>query len=100
MRHQASGHLDDGVLLRYLDGELTGREMRRARAHLEACWQCRCAREALESTVADCIEYRRKVLAAGLPEPPGGPTSRILQRERGRNALPMRGISLCNKKLR
>ncbi|MGP8245740.1 MAG: zf-HC2 domain-containing protein [Bryobacteraceae bacterium] len=70
MTHWASGHPDDGVLLRYLDGELPGREMRWVRAHLEACWQCRCEREALESTVGDCVEYRRKVLAAGLPEPP------------------------------
>jgi hypothetical protein len=70
MTHWASGHPDDGVLLRYLDGELQGGEMRRVKAHLEACWQCRCEREALESTVADCVDYRRKVLAPGLPEPP------------------------------
>ena len=70
MTHWASGHPDDGVLLRYLDGELAGREMRRVRTHLEACWQCRCERKALEATVGDCVEYRRKVLAAGLPEPP------------------------------
>jgi hypothetical protein len=70
MTRWASGHPDDGALLRYLDGELPGREMRRVRTHLEACWQCRCERKALESTVGDCVEYRRKVLAAGLPEPP------------------------------
>ena len=70
MTHWTSGHPDDGVLLRFLDGELPGREMRRVRTHLEACWQCRCERKALESTVGDCVEYRRKVLAAGLPEPP------------------------------
>jgi len=70
MTQWASGHPDDGLLLRYLDGELRGRETRRVRAHLEACWQCRCEREALEATVGDCVEYRRKVLGAGLPEPP------------------------------
>jgi hypothetical protein len=70
MTKWASGHPDDGVLLRYLDGELRGRETRRVRAHLEACWQCRSEREALEATVGDCVEYRRKAMAAGLPEPP------------------------------
>ncbi|MGA1994303.1 MAG: zf-HC2 domain-containing protein [Bryobacteraceae bacterium] len=70
MTQWASGHPDDGVLLRYLDGELRGRETRRVRAHLEACWQCRSEREALEATVGESVEYRRKVLAAGLPEPP------------------------------
>jgi hypothetical protein len=70
MTQWASGHPDDGVLLRYLDGELRGRETRRVRAHLEACWQCRCEREALEATVGDCVEYRRKAMAAGMPEPP------------------------------
>ena len=34
-------HPEDGLLLRYLDGELPGRKARQVRTHLEACWQCR-----------------------------------------------------------
>lgn len=63
-------HLDDGLALRYLDGELPARKARQVRRHLEACWQCRAELEAMEATVADCMKYRRQALAAHLPEPP------------------------------
>ena len=63
-------HLDDGLALRYLDGELPARKARQVRRHLEACWQCRAEIEALETTVADCMRYRKQVLAAQLPEAP------------------------------
>ena len=63
-------HLDDGTALRYLDGELPARKARQVRRHLEACWQCRAEIEALDATVADCMRYRKQVLAAQLPEAP------------------------------
>src|SRR5213080_1742999 len=63
-------HPEDGVLLRYLDGELPARRSRQVRGHLEACWQCRSAVEDLEGTVAACVHYRRNVLQAHLPPPP------------------------------
>src|SRR5215472_7992438 len=62
--------LDDGMALRYLDGELPAHKARQVRRHLEACWQCRAEIEALETTVADCMRYRKQVLASRLPEPP------------------------------
>ena len=63
-------HPDEGVLLRYLDGELKGRQTRQVRAHLEACWQCRAATGELQGTVAECVRYRRNVLEAHLPPAP------------------------------
>ena len=63
-------HPEDGVLLRYLDGELPARKSRQVRGHLEACWQCRTAVEELEATVAGCVRYRKNVLQAHLPPPP------------------------------
>ena len=63
-------HLEDGLALRYLDGELSPRRARQVRRHLEACWQCRAEIEALEATVADCMRYRKQVLSAHLPEAP------------------------------
>ena len=63
-------HPDDGLLLRYLDGELPGRKSRRIRAHLEACWQCRSEVETLQATIGDCVRYRKNVLAEGLPPAP------------------------------
>src|SRR5438045_5158428 len=65
-----AAHPEDGVLLRYLDGELPVRKSRQVRGHLEACWQCRTAVEDLENTVADCVHYRGNVLQTLLPPPP------------------------------
>jgi anti-sigma factor RsiW len=62
-------HPDEGLLLRYIDGELPGRKSRQVRRHLEACWQCRGSVEELQRTVADCVRYRKQVKAY-LPAPP------------------------------
>jgi hypothetical protein len=63
-------HPDDGLLLRYLDGELPGRKARQVRIHLEACWQCRSQSEELQNVIRECVRYRKNVLAPGLPPPP------------------------------
>src|SRR6516162_9238704 len=63
-------HPDHGQLLLNMDGEVSGRKAKQIRAHLEACWQCRTELQALQTTVADCVRYRREVLAAGLPPAP------------------------------
>jgi anti-sigma-K factor RskA len=70
MNNWHSQHLDDGLAMRYLDGELPARKARQVRKHLEACWQCRAEIEALEATVADCMRYRKQFLAAQMPEAP------------------------------
>jgi anti-sigma factor RsiW len=63
-------HPDEGLLLRYLDGEAPGRRVRQVRRHLEACWECRAGAEDLERTIAACVRYRQQVLQAHLPAPP------------------------------
>jgi len=63
-------HPEEGLLLRYLDGEAPARKMRQVRRHLEACWECRTATEEFEQTIAACVHYRKNVLAAYLPAPP------------------------------
>jgi anti-sigma factor RsiW len=63
-------HPDDGMLLRYLDGELPARKARQIRGHLEACWQCRTAAEEMQASIADCVRYRKNVLQQHLPAPP------------------------------
>jgi len=70
MSNWPSGHPEDGVLLRSLDGELPARKARQVRKHLEACWQCRAELESLEATVAECVRYRKQVLGTLLPEAP------------------------------
>jgi Putative zinc-finger len=63
-------HPDEGLLVRYIDGELRPRRAREIERHLAACWQCRAETEGLQQVVSDCVQYRKKVLAAHLPEPP------------------------------
>src|SRR5262249_20262266 len=63
-------HADERALLRFLDGELPSREAERVRRHLEACWQCRTALEDLQTSIADCVRYRKTVLQQHLPAPP------------------------------
>jgi anti-sigma factor RsiW len=63
-------HPEDGLLLRYLDGEIPGRKARQIRNHLEACWHCRAQVEELQGVIGDCVRYRKNVLAPGLPPPP------------------------------
>jgi hypothetical protein len=63
-------HPEEGLLLRYLDGEAPARKMRQVKRHLEACWECRTGSEELERTIAACVHYRKSVLVAHLPAPP------------------------------
>ena len=62
-------HPDEGLLLRYIDGELPGLKSRQVRRHLEACWQCRGSLEELQGTVAECVRYRKQ-LQEYVPAPP------------------------------
>src|SRR5689334_111224 len=63
-------HPDDGLLLRYFDGELSGRKARQVKRHLSACWQCRTYIDELQRTVAECVRYRKNVLERHLPGAP------------------------------
>ncbi len=63
-------HPESDLLLPWLDGELTARQARRVRKHVEACWQCRTELDHLQRTVAACIRYRRDLLQPSLPPPP------------------------------
>ncbi len=63
-------HPEENELLRYADGELPVRESGRVRSHLEACWNCRSGLEELQTTIGDCVRYRKEVLQPYLPSPP------------------------------
>jgi hypothetical protein len=62
-------HLDERELLRLDDGELSAREAAEARAHLEACWQCRHTQEQVRATVGDYVRYLDAVSASAPPPP-------------------------------
>ena len=63
-------HPDGEQLLRYCDGELTSRQARKIKSHLESCWSCRTDVEEVQKVVGECVRYRKDVLGAHLPPPP------------------------------
>jgi hypothetical protein len=63
-------HPEKELLLPYLDGELSLRQTRRVRRHVEACWQCRSELEELQKTVGECVRYRRQLEDGAWPQPP------------------------------
>jgi hypothetical protein len=72
-------HSEEEAMLKYADGELSGREAGEIRSHLESCWECRAALEELQNTVSQCVSYRKNVLQKHLPPPPA-PWTDIYQR--------------------
>ena len=64
-------HPESDLLLRFLDGELSWKEARRVRRHVEACWQCRAELDELQRVVTECVHYREDVAqsAATPPKP-------------------------------
>src|SRR5882724_11703227 len=79
MRRSWMLHPEDEAMLKYADGELSGRVAGEIRSHLEACWECRAAFEQLQNTVSQCVNYRKNVLQKHLPPPPA-PWTDIYQR--------------------
>jgi len=62
-------HPEEEELLRFVDGELPARASSQVRSHLEACWQCRAQLEELQSTIGQCVSYRKNVLHRHLQPP-------------------------------
>jgi Putative zinc-finger len=58
------------LLLPYLDGELSLRQARKVRRHVEVCWECRNELEELQKTVGECVRYRRQLEEGAWPQPP------------------------------
>jgi len=63
-------HPSEGDLLRYADGEVSGREAKAIQSHLTACWECRTGLAELQRTIGECVRYRQTVLRRCLPDPP------------------------------
>jgi hypothetical protein len=72
-------HLSDQDILLVVDGELSRRRAKQARAHLAACWLCRSRLGELESTIADFVSLHRRTLD---PQLPGATGSRALLKAR------------------
>jgi hypothetical protein len=64
-------HLSDQDILLVVDGEMSGRRARQARAHLTACWPCRSRLGELEGTIAEFGALHRSTLDPTLPSSTG-----------------------------
>ena len=80
-------HLSDQDILLVVDGEVSVRRARQARAHLTACWSCRSRLGELEGTIADFVSLHRRTLDATLP-PATGSRALLKARLAEASALP------------
>jgi anti-sigma factor RsiW len=67
----AAVHLTDRQLLLDVEGELSTREQKRVRRHLEACWHCRTRRQELERAIADFVHVQQREFDTELPASAG-----------------------------
>jgi anti-sigma factor RsiW len=65
-------HLSDERLLLDVDGELSPRDSKRVRLHLDACWSCRARRQQLERAIGSFVRLHAETLNSTLP-PAAGP---------------------------
>jgi hypothetical protein len=61
-------HLSDEDLLLVLDGELSHRRAKQARAHLTGCWSCRSRLHAVEGTIADFVSLHQSTFGRRTPD--------------------------------
>jgi hypothetical protein len=64
-------HLSDQDILLVVDGEVSGRRARQARAHLTACGLCRSRLGEVEGTIAEFVTLHRRTLDSILPAATG-----------------------------
>lgn len=63
-------HPDESAVLRFLDGELAGREAAELRSHLDGCWQCRRNLGEWQGTIDAFLRLRETVQFPADPPPP------------------------------
>lgn len=54
-----SAHLEDGDLLRLIDGETPEREAALMQSHIEACWTCRARLQEIETAIGEYVRYQK-----------------------------------------
>jgi hypothetical protein len=65
-------HLSDQQLLLDVDGELSARDQKPVRAHLDACWKCRARRQEFENAIIDFVRVHQRDFDTRIP-PAAGP---------------------------
>jgi hypothetical protein len=75
----ADAHLSDRQLLLEVEGELSSRDEKLVRAHVEACWKCRARRQELERAITDFVRVHQRQFDAELP-PVAGPRALLKAR--------------------
>src|SRR5215469_14617309 len=60
-------HAEEDELLRLLDGELGTWQAARVLRHIEQCWTCRSRYEAVQGTILEFVELRKRLIGRHLP---------------------------------
>lgn len=72
-------HLSDAEIVRSADGELSPQRSAEAKAHLEACWQCRARMEEIQATITGFARAHHAEFDVQLP-PAAGPRALLRAR--------------------
>ncbi len=72
-------HLDEAVLLSFLDGELAVADQKLAEEHLTACWTCRDRQNQLQGTIRQFLSFRDTLRPADFT-PEQAPVEQFRQR--------------------
>src|ERR1039457_3790716 len=70
MKQPEMRHPENEQILRYVDGELPARAVRKIRTDLSAYWERRAQLQEIEETINNCLAYRKNILKNHLPTPP------------------------------
>jgi hypothetical protein len=70
MKHDDS-HPSDQQLLLEIEGELSARDRKVVRAHLDACWNCRARRQEFEHAIAGFVGFHHREFDAKFPSGTG-----------------------------
>jgi len=69
MKYEA--HLSDQQLLLEVEGELSARDEKMVREHLDECWQCRARRQEFDQAITDFTRAYQREFVGKLPPTPG-----------------------------
>jgi len=91
-------HPSDQQLLLDMEGELSARDEKAIRAHVEACWKCRVRRQELEAAIADFVHVHQGDFGKDLPSAAGPRAllkARLAQLTLGRSAWALRAAAVA-----
>lgn len=88
-------HLEDDIIIAFLDGELSEEEKNQSSQHLENCWSCRGKLKIIQDSI-DNFMCRRQEILMPIELPPSDPALKLFQERLQNYKLQTRSVSMFN----